>query len=311
MTALDISRLVRLPNLITVALFQSLLHYALVVPYLESHGVPLGLSDAHFAILVIATVCMAAGGNAINDYFDVSADRINRPKRMVVGVSVDRRFALLCHVLLTLIGLFAGLYLAFVLRRPSLMLIFVAVPTILWFYSTHLKRMVLVGNIAVAFLIALTGYLVVSTDFAAIDRVSGPGITDREPLSHLWYLVCVYCIFGFIATLGREIIKDLEDVEGDRATKCRTLPVEMGVGYSKAVAVMVELFLVFCLALALGEYGGTTLLLALYSIFAVAVPTIALCVFVVRAKERKHFTRASLLAKVVMLAGVLSIFFLS
>lgn len=309
MTPKDAFRLIRLPNLLTIVLFQSLLHFGLIVPYLAEHGLPNALSTPRFLLLLAASVCLAAGGNAINDYFDVVADRINRPTRVVVGSSVDRRVALLVHVILTLMGVFMGGYLAFVLRRSFFMLLFVAVPIILWFYSTHLKRMVLIGNIVVALLVALTGYMVVSADFAAVDLAAHRVLSDHEPMSQLWFLVCGYCIFAFIANLGREVLKDIEDVDGDAAMGCHTLPVEMGVPYSKVVVILIELFMLVCLALACHEVPNFQGLNLLFIIALICVPTIAMCIMVVRGQERHHFHRAQILAKLVMLAGVCSLFF--
>lgn len=307
MTIKSFSRLVRLPNLVAIMVFQTLLQYALIVPYLQRVGAGEGLAPYLFVLLVVATVCIAGGGNAINDYFDVPADRVNRPDRVVVGAGVCRRQALLTHVILTLIGLFAGGYVAFVLRRGSFMLMFVAIPTLLWFYSTHFKRQFLIGNVVVALLVALTGYIVVSADFAAVDRMPGGLNTSREPMSSIWYLVCAYCIFAFLTNLGREIIKDLEDAEGDRALGCHTVALELGASYTKAVVIIIELFTAAMMGVAACHVWQ--LPLTIYICAALIVPTFALCVMTLRGKTSADYHRASLVSKLIMMAGVGSIFF--
>lgn len=304
----DVARLVRLPNLLAVAAFQSLLQYGLILPKFSAWGMTDALGTPLFVLLVVSTVCLAAGGNAINDYFDVAADRVNRPDRMVVGNAVDRRHALLAHVALTLVGVFAGLYVSFVLRRASFMLLFVGVPTLLWFYSTHFKRMVLVGNIVVSFLVALTGYVVISADYAAQDRVPGGPDTGADPLSSLWYIVCAYCIFAFICNLSREIIKDMEDVDGDRASGGRTLAIELGSAYSKSVVVLLEAFTAIMLCVAAREMADAAVVA--YIAAVLIVPRVALCVMVWRAKTKGEFHRASALSKLLMMAGVASILLL-
>lgn len=311
MNVVGISRLVRLPNLVFIVVFQCLLRYGLVLPMMQSVGVEPALSGAQFVMLVIATVCIAAGGNAINDYFDIEADKINRPDRIVVGTAINRRLALLTHVTTTLIGIFAGVYLSYVLRRPSFMLMFICLPVLLWFYSTHFKKQILVGNLLVALLVALTGYMVVSVEFAALDRVHSAN-TGEPPLSWIWYVVCAYSIFAFISNLGREMIKDLEDKEGDVKAGCHTLVIELGDSYAKAVITLVEVALLLGCTMALTgipDFMEASIPTA-YFVALVAVPTVVLCIMVWRGRERKDFHRAAVLSKAIMAAGMLSLLFL-
>lgn len=303
-----IARLVRLPNLVFIVAFQCLLRYGLVLPMLAGAGVEPRLSCLQFVMLVIATVGMAAGGNAINDYFDVEADRVNKPARVVVGTTVDRRVALLTHVTTTLVGLFAGVYLAYILRRPAFLLLFVSLPALLWFYSTHFKKQILVGNLLVAMLVALTGYMVVSVEFAALDRAHAAA-TGEPPLSWIWYVVCAYSIFAFISNLGREMIKDMEDKEGDALAGCHTLVIELGDAYSKTVITLVEAVLMAGCAMALAavpDYIDATVPAAYFAAF-IAIPTIALCAMLWRGHTPHDYHRVATLSKVIMAAGMLSI----
>lgn len=306
-----LARLVRLPNLVFIVVFQVLLRYWLILPLFGKYGIEPALSTFQFVMLIVATVFIAAGGNAINDYFDVEADKVNRPQRLVVGNGVNRRSALLTHVNTTLIGLFAGLYLSFVLRRPAFLILFVTLPVLLWFYSTYFKKQILVGNILVASLVALTGYMVVSVEFAALDRIPGGPDTSRPPLSWVWYVVCAYSLFAFISNLGREVIKDIEDIEGDGKIGCHTLVIELGASYSKAVVVLIETVLMAGCIMALGNVPSTIncLYATVYFAILIAIPTIILCVMVCRGKTRKDFHRASVLSKLIMCAGMLSIIF--
>lgn len=301
-------RLIRLPNLLFIIVFQVLLRYWLIMPKLSLFGIEPALSTFQFILLVIATTSLAAGGNAINDYFDVEADKINRPDRLAIGNLVKRRTALLTHVITTLVGIFAGIYLSFMLRRPAFLLLFVTIPVLLWFYSTHFKKQILVGNILVALLVALTGYMVVSVEFAAFDRVVGGPDTGTEPLSGIWYSVCAYSIFAFISNLGREIIKDMEDAEGDKLSGCHTLVIELGEAYSKSVVILVQAVLLCGCGLALyNQDCEKKAVLWAYATVFILIPTIILCVMVAKGKTRKDFHRASILSKAVMGMGLASI----
>ncbi len=300
-------RLIRLNNLIFIALFQILLRYRVIIPLLREQGIVPALTDCQFAMLVLATVAIAASGNAINDYFDIATDKINRPERQVVGTTLDRRYALLVHVVLTLVGIFVGLYLAFVMRRELYALIFVGVPIVLWLYSTHFKRLMFIGNLVVAALVSLTAYLVVSVEFTALTGELGAQVAENQACRSAWLYSTAYALFALATNLGREIIKDIEDVEGDAACGCRTLPVEMGVSYSKSVAVMVQVVIVAMTwaAFAVVERLQTPVMTA-YLALTITLPTLAICVVVMRGRERKDFHRASQICKIVMAAGVLA-----
>lgn len=300
-------RLVRIGNILFIAIFQILLRYCVILPILEHQGIEPALSLSRFILLVIATTTLAASGNVINDYFDVSADRINRPEKVIVGQTINRRTVLLTHVILTLIGMFTGLFLAFVFRKESYALLFIVVPVILWFYSTTLKKQMLIGNLTVALLIALSAYLVVSMEFTALVRRLGASVVDSQACSMAWFYTSGFAFFALITNLAREIIKDMEDIQGDRACGCHTLPIDMGIGYSKTIVVILEIMTIVAIWAA---YLFSTRLsnvpyIEAYLTLLLTVPTIVICFLVVRAQESRQFHRASLLSKIVMLAGML------
>ena len=308
----DIFRLIRLPNLVAIAVFQLLLHLRVIEPYLVANSIVPALTSLQMILLIVATVCIAGAGNAINDYFDVTIDRINRPESVVVGSSLNRRTAMLVHVALSLIGVFCGLYLSFVLRRPAYMLMFLCVPLLLWFYSTHFKKQLLIGNFVVAGLVALTGYLTISVEYSALDRAYGGNVSSSWQCATLWYHVCAFCCLAFISNLAREVIKDMQDVDGDAAAGCHTVPVEMGIGYSKMVVVLLECALLFFMWLA---YFSSNSLRNMSTILAligalVSILTIALCVMVCRGKDKNDFKRASIFSKIIMMLGMLAIIFI-
>lgn len=299
-------RLVRIGNVLFIAIFQILMRYCVVLPILEHQGIEPALSLERFILLVIATTALAASGNVINDYFDVSADRINRPEKVVVGQYINRRTVLLTHVILTLIGIFTGLFLAFVFRKESYALLFIVVPVILWFYSTTLKKQMLIGNLTVALLIALSAYLVVSVEFTALTRQLGTSIVDSQACSMAWFYTSGFAFFALITNLAREIIKDMEDAEGDRACGCHTLPIEMGVGYSKTIVVILEILTIVAIwaAYFFSSRLSNVPFIEAYLAVLLTVPSAAICVLVVKANSSRQFHKASLTSKIVMLAGM-------
>src|SRR6056297_3159117 len=101
---ISIIKLIRLPNLLLIAFTQFAMRYLIMEPLLPSVGFSLQFDNLHFMLLVIATMCIAAAGYIINDYFDTRTDRINKPGKVVVGVLINRRTAMTLHTIFNLLG---------------------------------------------------------------------------------------------------------------------------------------------------------------------------------------------------------------
>ena len=112
-------RLIRVQNLLIIALTQYLMRYCIVEPIAQLIGnggvvdVVLQLSNLDFFLLSLSTVMVAAAGNIINDYFDLRIDRVNKPEKIIVGRYIKRRVAMGAHLVINGIGLVLGAYVAF------------------------------------------------------------------------------------------------------------------------------------------------------------------------------------------------------
>jgi len=267
--------LVRFPNLVLMALCLLLVRTCLLqAPLLE----------ARFGLLLLAALCIAAAGYIINDYYDVKIDAINRPDRLVVGRVVNRRQAMMAHLLLSGEGVVVAGALS-----PLLGLIYLGSALLLWGYSARFKRLPLVGNLTIALLTAALVLL--------------PELQLRTGHSSVW----TYALAAFLLTVVREIIKDVEDMRGDAQHDCRTLPIVWGVMRTKWVA---GFFLLSLITLVMGAgwsalHNGK-LALGAWLGLAVVLPLLGLSRQLARADRRRTFTRLSAWCKWVMLAGVLS-----
>lgn len=283
------------------------MRYSFILPILHTYSIEPVLSGFRFGLMVLATVLLAASGYVINDYFDIRIDHINRPQKVIVGYTFSRTKALFWHIVFTLLGVIIGLFLAFVAHKESYAIMFFTIPIILWFYSTTFKKQILIGNIIIAFLTALVAYLVVSLEFAMLAKVHGEVILSGPACSIAWFWTSAFAFFAFISTLGREVIKDMEDVEGDTVGGCKTLPIEIGIENSKTIVILLHLFLAISLWIGLFETDimtvNKTFTITLTSILTVVIA--ALVVLVYYAKETKHFKWASTLSKILMLIGML------
>ena len=150
-------RLIRWPNLVFIALTQSLFYYCIIVPSLpESYnGLPYALTQPLFYLLITASVFIAAAGYIINDYFDINIDQVNKPDKMVVEKIIKRRSAILLHWVITSAGLLISLYVSY---KTSFIIIIANIlcSLLLWVYSTTFKKQLLSGNIIISLLTAWT-----------------------------------------------------------------------------------------------------------------------------------------------------------
>jgi len=171
-------------------------------------------------ILPISYVAAAAflilsAGNAINDRCDVEIDRINKPGRPIPSGRISKGeatiFSVLCSALGVLLSLLVNLAATF---------ISIGVVLLLFLYAIKLKRTPLLGNAVVAILTGLT-------------FISG-GVAVEKPLGAL-----IPSIFAFLFTLAREVVKDIEDVEGDRSAGAKTAPVVWGARTAALISAIV------------------------------------------------------------------------
>lgn len=289
-----------------IAITQCVLRYALLLPILGHYGIDPVLTDFRFALVVISTVLLAASGYIINDYFDLRIDRINKPGKVVIGRLIKRRQALFLHVLLTFTGILMGLFIAYVSRKESYALMYVAIPIILWYYSTTFKRHIVIGNLIISFLTGLVAILVVSVEFAMLSRVHGLAILRTQACSIAWFWTGGFALFAFLTNFIREIIKDTEDIKGDKAVGCRTLPIALGLPLTKLfvfllqLTSLVALWLIYFFIPQVSELPYALL----YFIVAFTVPHIGLMITWVRSKKPQEFHRASTINKLIMLLGI-------
>lgn len=302
----DIFKIIRTRNLLFIAVIQLLMGESVLVPILQTYGFQSGLQSGMLSLLIVATICIAAGGYILNDYFDIKIDTINKPDKMVVGKSISRRTAMVLHQILTTLGVVAGLLLSLYARSFTLALIFIVVPGLLWFYSASYKRMFLIGNLVIAFTSALSILIVGIAELAFLQKEFGQ-IIFQTPIPNLIYgWISGFAVFAFITTLIREIIKDIEDEKGDREMECRTLPIKWGLKKTKLIVYILILITIIGLFLTNRFYihfEGT--LTIRFMITGLILPFSMLTYLIYKAKTPNEFHQASTLIKVIMLVGVL------
>jgi 4-hydroxybenzoate polyprenyltransferase len=189
--------------------------------------------DFHYLdyfLLIFSTMIIAAAGNVINDYFDVKADRINKPEKVIISKFMKPRWAILWHWTFNLVAFLIAVFLS--VKYETLIFVFVHLLSInlLWFYSVQLKRKLIISNLIIAFLTALVPLLSVWF-FKVLNESSIPFSPYREESwsTYLDYsFVYFLAICAFIQNFAREINKDIHDIQGDLVTHVKSLPMKIG-----------------------------------------------------------------------------------
>jgi len=308
-------KLIRWQNLLIVILTMVLMRYAVIAPIISKVSVVLlkGIGEEtfmvlqfpwyNFVLLVAATVFITAGGYVINDYFDIKTDLINKGK-VIVGTKVPRRQAMMWHNLLNLAGVAIGVYISWKADYIAMGSIFLIVSGLLYFYSASYKRQFLIGNVIVAILTALIPLLVLFYEWPALFKYYTLFSTEPPQIDFILYWVGGFALFAFLSTLTREIIKDIEDFEGDVAYGRNTVPVVIGVLPAKIVSVSLILLTMIMLFIVWNLYLHDTITLIWIS-GTIILPLILVIYKVIASRNRKQLHTASSLMKIVMLTGVL------
>ena len=292
-------RLTRWPNLVFIALTQGLFYYSVYDSLYDSH-------DYRKLIwIIIASTFIAAAGYIINDYFDLNIDQINKPQKNVFVRTVNRRWAILWHFALSFLGIVATAF-AVGLHKWYLIIANIGCVGLLWFYSTSLKRKLLIGNIVISL---LTAWTVLILFFAYTEPRNA--VLANDPLSIKFFRISfLYAGFAFIISLIREAIKDMEDMEGDAKYGCKTLPIVSGIKTTKiyvSVWLVVLIGSLVILQLYVLQFGWWYAII--YSVLLVILPLVYLLRKLSLSASTKDFAYLSGLAKFIMLTGILSMIF--
>jgi len=262
-----------------------------------------------FFLLVASTVFIAAGGYSINDYFDIKTDALSHPNRPLVTGKLSRRFALKVHLISSVLGGSIGMYLVCVNHQLSVFLCQLFSIGALIYYAAVLKRSFLVGNITIALLTALVVWLT-STYLlhCALKFTLSNLVFNRTVfLNFSWF----FTIFSFGLTLVREIIKDMQDVEGDTFIKANTFPILLGIRKSANVVILLLVLILTLLVAQLmfqWQLSGIWLrhlpLVTIGLIFCGAILSLSVsCISVTRLKWIDQFI------KIAMVIGVMLPFY--
>jgi len=280
------------------------MRFCIIEPMLRINGFELQLSEWQFLALVLSTVFLAAAGYVINDYFDVKIDLINKPDSVIVSKSVPRRTAMAMHIVFNSLGIILGLYLVFIIKLYIIALVYFIVAGLFWYYSTTYKRQFLVGNLVVAFLTFLVPLQVILYEVVLLNNTYREFLLENNyNFNTLFLWVLGFSVFAFLSNLIREIVKDVEDFDGDHSFGRDTMPVIIGVKSSKIIVTSLVLFTIFSIFYVYKNFLFDTLTLY-YILFLLVLPFLLFLFLLFKAKTRKQYFWASAILKIIMILGV-------
>lgn len=305
-------KLVRWPNLLITALMMSLV----------CHGIMGVESSIGFTLLIISMVFVVAGGYVINDIFDKDIDEFNKPDKLIVGKIFTERQCKVFYWTLTIIGLACSLAASLIICGRRFIPVFSFMPLLaclFYSYSSRYKREPVIGNLIVSLSVALAVFLPWISQVLSMLGNEQMIMENQEWMRVTLRIVLIYTVFAFMMTLIREIVKDMEDVKGDGRFHCRTIPVVWGM--KTAQIIVIALSFVTCLGISIieeklsNDFGFT---ITSYMLIASGFLLFG-CVLVAntyslitdkRARNDKQFHIQSIVLKISMLIGVLSMIFI-
>ena len=305
-------RLIRLPNIIILATIFILLHVGVYMPIYASLNVATPMNGWVFGVFVLSVCMIASGGNVINDYFDYPIDLINKPQKLIIEKLISRQSAMTGYMILTITGIAGGFMTGWLLGEFKMGFFFGFGALMLYMYSESFKKKLWIGNLIIALLGFLFVLLLWIVEFFALRQSAGSFVVVYPSLLKISMILGGYAVFAFLTTLIREIIKDMEDVAGDKKNGCQTIPIVKGIPAAHKIVsgliIFTILLLFYCSFLCL-----THNLTALGEILLcfINVSLILLFIRFYKANTKAEFHIASSIMKYIMVAGILAILFIN
>ncbi|MEN2403090.1 geranylgeranylglycerol-phosphate geranylgeranyltransferase [Flavobacterium sp. MC2016-06] len=293
-------KLIRYKNLLMLAFMQLLFRYA----FLKQQNIPLALTDWQYGLLVLSTVLLAAAGYVINNIFDVATDTINKPQDVVIGKGISETAAYNIYIGLNIVGVAIGFLLSNIIQKPSFASLFILIASVLYFYATTLKQIMILGNFVVAALLSISVLIVGIFDIFPVTNAE-----NQAQMASLFSILTDYALFAFMINFIREIVKDIEDVNGDYNQGMNTLPVAIGISRTAKIVLGIAIipFIVSLLYINTYFVQNNLYIVTLYAFAFVLAPLLYFIVKIFGAKTQKDFHHLSTVLKLILFFGILSI----
>lgn len=270
--------------------------------FLTQSYIDLALTDFNYLLLVLSTVCIAAGGAVMQHIVNQEEDEIIHPQSRLVGNTITETSAYNWYIGLTIVGVGIGFYLSNVIYKPTFASLFVLVATLLYVQATNLKQIPFINNCITALLVAIPIITIALFDvFPATDA------TNKVRMGEVFGILIDYAIFSFFLVLLKELVNDLKNKHNDEMVGNTTLATRLGLLKTK---IIVGVFVILILAMIL-YYCKNYLFelnLALYYILITMVgPLLLVGLKLINSTNAKEFIVLNRVLQFVLITSLFSI----
>ena len=311
----NIFKIIRWKNLVIISLSQIFIKFFFIDFFIQKDQ----LLNENFVILLIVTILIAASGYIVNDIYDYNLDQINKPEKVVLGKFLKSRDAIKIYMLFNSLAIMLSFFLCIKIKQEIYILVFLLIIYCLWLYSKKLKKYKIIGNILIAFFISLS--------ILNVPLFSYKNILSDDRF-FVFLIISIFSVLAFLINVKREIIKDIEDIEGDKIHKVKSLPIIFGTKKSKLVTIIIGIILMFAISSLITfqililrsdlllDVGGNQFsnpqiwganYISIIYMFIILIMFFYVELLILNATTKTNFTKASKLLKYLMLLSLLSI----
>lgn len=295
MSMLNLLRLIRFNNLLIIAITGLVVVY--FNPYIDSVPKTSGF-HLNTVILLLMMMTQGAAGNIINDYFDIKVDTLNKPQNVIIESGISKNNALLLYLSISALSFFLAGFLSFYFKNLFFVIVTAIYQVLLVLYSARLQKIPFIGNLSVALM--TMGVIPVSFSFVHFSSPSNEFFT-----SPFFYVLLGLMSYAFIINLLREIVKDVEDLHGDRESGYNTLPVIFELHTIKKILLIGLLALVIMtLCITIFLIVNNKIVLTIPFVLMILLPLIVFIRWVTTMENKVLWPRINMAFKLYMLLGI-------
>ncbi|NQY06407.1 MAG: geranylgeranylglycerol-phosphate geranylgeranyltransferase [Flavobacteriaceae bacterium] len=261
------------------------------------------LTTGQFLCLMFSTLCLAIAGYIINDVFDAETDTINNPEKQIVGKHINESLATNLFIIFNILGVALGFYVSNVIGKNAYSTLFVIISALLYVYATYLKGTILIGNIVISLLVASSILIIGVFELSPLIIPE-----NRDFMVYVFKFFLEFSLFAFLINLVREMIKDIEDIDGDHAAGLSTLPIAIGRERAGKITFFVCLLPIIACIYYVMTYLTENTVLLIYFLFLIIGPLIYVAIKILGARDKKDYRLIGNLLKIIMLLGICSVF---
>ncbi|TPN89274.1 geranylgeranylglycerol-phosphate geranylgeranyltransferase [Aquimarina algicola] len=288
-------KLVKFNNLVIIAIAQLCIKYGLFEPF----NIAITLNGLGISILILATIFIAAAGNIIIEIYNQNS---GENTNSLLYNSITEKSANRLFIIFNVLGVILGFYLSNLVGKSGFAALFIIVSGVFYIYASYLKEIIVVRNLVIAILAALSLLAVGLFDLL-------PAITPKNRASQIviFSIILDYSIFTFIIVLLREVLKDCISINKDHNNGIRTIPIALGKERTIKVIGVLILIPMACVVYYIYSYLFTNTKAIIFVLLTIILPLLYFMIKSLSHHSEKQLITLSLLLKIVLITSSVSL----